>query len=77
MDLTTVILITFVAFVALAYVLLAPVYRFLKREEKVSAQWTQETLEKERRKAAQTNGSHRVTPSAPDDDDQSDAPTVR
>lgn len=31
-------------FFLLAYALLAPVYRFLKREEEVSKQWTPEVL---------------------------------
>lgn len=35
-----IILITFFGFCALAYLLLAPVYRFLKREEKAGDEWT-------------------------------------
>ncbi len=33
-----------IGFFLLAYILLAPVYRFLQREEKVSRQWTPEAL---------------------------------
>ena len=45
MDLYLVaILLSFVGFALLAALLLVPVYRFLKREEKVSQQWTKEEL---------------------------------
>jgi len=45
MDLyTIVILLTFFGFVALAAALLVPVYLFLKREERVSNNWTPEQL---------------------------------
>ncbi len=39
-----VIVVTFVGFVALAAVLLVPVYLFLKREERASQSWTREEL---------------------------------
>ncbi|HEX7070499.1 MAG TPA: hypothetical protein VF190_06825 [Rhodothermales bacterium] len=39
-----VILATLAGFILLAYVLLAPVYRFLKREERLSKDWTPEKL---------------------------------
>lgn len=42
---TSVILITFFGFCALAAVLLVPVYLFLRREEEVSEGWTEEALE--------------------------------
>ena len=41
-----IILATIAGFFLLAYLLLAPVYRFLKREERVSRQWTAESLAK-------------------------------
>lgn len=41
---TVVIVITFVAFVTLAALLLFPVYFFLKREEKVSEEWTPDAI---------------------------------
>ncbi len=37
-----VILLTLVGFLALAALLLTPVYRFLKREEKVAEAWTED-----------------------------------
>jgi len=51
----TVILLTFFGFLALAAILLVPVYRFLKREEKLSRRWTPEALA--RRTHQQPNGS--------------------
>ncbi len=39
-----IILATLVGFFTLAAILLVPVYRFLKKEEKASAQWTKEGL---------------------------------
>lgn len=41
---TIIILVTLVSFIALAVLLLAPVYIFLDREEKLSQQWTDETV---------------------------------
>lgn len=39
-DYITIIIVTFVGFVALAALLLVPVYRFLKREERAATKWT-------------------------------------
>jgi len=39
-----VIALTFFGFVALAAILLVPVYLFLKREEEVASHWTDETV---------------------------------
>lgn len=47
-----VILATVSGFFLLAYLLLAPVYRFLKREERVSRDWTVESLAERSRKAS-------------------------
>ena len=41
-DYTLVIILTLVGFLALAAILLVPVYRFLRREEKESRQWSRE-----------------------------------
>ncbi len=43
---------TFIGFVALAFVLLFPVYRFLRREEKLSDDWTSDSIARRRRQAA-------------------------
>ncbi|MEX0748174.1 MAG: hypothetical protein WD275_09265 [Rhodothermales bacterium] len=43
-EYTLVIILTLVGFIALAAILLVPVYRFLKREERESRQWTREEL---------------------------------
>ncbi|NNF04510.1 MAG: hypothetical protein HKN17_08590 [Rhodothermales bacterium] len=44
-----VIALTFIGFVALAAILLVPVYLFLKREEDVARQWTDETVARDAR----------------------------
>ncbi len=41
---TPIILLSLLVFCLLAFVLLAPVYRFLRREEEASKQWTKEAL---------------------------------
>jgi membrane protein implicated in regulation of membrane protease activity len=41
-DYVVVILVAFVGFVALAALLLVPVWRFLRREEEAAKQWTPE-----------------------------------
>ncbi|TDI77597.1 MAG: hypothetical protein E2O84_00710 [Bacteroidetes bacterium] len=45
-EYTVVILVSLVGFALLAAILLVPVYRFLKKEEKISEQWTVEALQK-------------------------------
>ncbi|MDX1438896.1 MAG: hypothetical protein R3284_03235 [Rubricoccaceae bacterium] len=42
---------SFFGFFALAYILLFPVYRFIKREEKRSEAWTDEAIAARRKKA--------------------------
>ena len=42
---TLIILATIVGFFTLAAILLVPVYRFLRKEEKESADWTQEKID--------------------------------
>jgi hypothetical protein len=41
---------TLVGFCGLAYLLLAPIWRFLDREEEVSDRWTKEALARRRRR---------------------------
>lgn len=43
---------TLVGFLTLAYLLLAPVYRFLDREEEAGKEWTREALARRRREEA-------------------------
>lgn len=57
-----VIIATLAGFLLLAYLLLAPVYRFLKREERASRDWTPEALARRAYDAKPENGS-------PKDDD--------
>lgn len=61
MDFTLIIILTLVGFGALAYLLLMPVYRFLKREERASEQWTHEQLRQrqQRQEAPSSNGTGR------------------
>lgn len=61
-----IILLTFVGFVALAAILLVPVYLFLKREERASDAWTPEALARRRRDAAPPRNG---TPSGEDKSD--------
>jgi hypothetical protein len=42
-----IIVLAFFGFCALAAILLIPVYRFLKREERISSSWTAEALARE------------------------------
>lgn len=52
------ILATLVGFFVLAYVLLAPVYKFLERERQASKEWTPERIaERLRERRASTNGA--------------------
>lgn len=48
---------TFVGFVALAFVLLFPVYRFLTRQERMADDWTPEAIARRQRKAAGGDGT--------------------
>lgn len=45
-DYTLIIVVTTIGFFCLAAILLVPIYRFLKREEKASEEWTNESLRK-------------------------------
>ncbi|MDT0631125.1 hypothetical protein RQM47_01770 [Rubrivirga sp. S365] len=44
-----VVAVTFVGFVGLAFILLYPVYRFLRREERVADEWTQDAVARRQR----------------------------
>lgn len=48
---------TFIGFVALAFILLYPVYRFLRREERVADDWTQEAIARRQRGDALRDGA--------------------
>ncbi len=49
---------TFIGFVALAFLLLFPVYRFLRRQESMSDDWTAEAIARRQRQAqAGTDGA--------------------
>lgn len=52
-----VIIATLAGFLLLAYLLLAPVYRFLKREERASRDWTAESLARRTYDAKSGNGA--------------------
>jgi hypothetical protein len=52
-DYLTVIIVTTLGFGALAAILLVPIYRFLKREDEVSKEWTRESLEERARMASE------------------------
>ena len=63
LEIYIVVALTFVGFVALAFVLLFPVYRFLNREEKASQSWTDEAIA--RRQARSGRGDGATTPPKP------------
>ncbi len=50
-----IIVATFFGFIILAFALLVPIYRFLKREEEVSKLWTEEVLAERMKQAASEN----------------------
>jgi hypothetical protein len=57
-DYTVIILLTLIGFFALAFLLLAPVYLFLKREQKLGEQWTREIRKRRmREQPASPNGT--------------------
>lgn len=61
----SIIVATLVGFCTLAWLLLAPIWRFLDREQEVSKKWTKEALARRRR---QQHGEG-ATDDAPDDGD--------
>jgi hypothetical protein len=57
-EYTLVIIITLVGFIGLAALLLVPVYRFLKREERLGNSWTKDaSAEKRGTQKASRNGT--------------------
>jgi hypothetical protein len=58
------IAVAFFGFVALAAVLLVPIYRFLRREEEHSREWTPERLAERRRAQAPPGDGARTRPPA-------------
>lgn len=69
-----VVVLTFVGFCTLAYLLLAPVYRFMGREEERSKKWTPDEVANRIRemKAAQNGGASKSpkTDDNPDEDEK-------
>lgn len=63
-DYTVVIIVAFVGFVALAALLLVPVWRFLRREEESARQWTSERIAEPTED--RTNGTPPRPPEPPD-----------
>lgn len=61
---TAVILIALFGFLLVAVLLLAPVYFFLKREERASARWTPDELAARAREHPGSNGSPTPRPAA-------------
>ena len=59
---------TLVGFCALAWLLLAPIWRFLDREEKVSDQWTKDVLARRRRRQENGHGNGHGDNRPPDDE---------
>ena len=55
----------FFGFIALAFVLLFPVYRFMKRQERLADDWTPEAIARRQRSQSAPHGR---APDGPDDD---------
>lgn len=66
---------TFVGFVALAFILLFPVYRFLRSQEKVSDDWTTDAIaRRQRQQTARGAGGGSGDPGGDGAADASSAP---
>lgn len=61
---TLVIIITFVAFITLAALLLGPVYFFIKREEKASQEWTPEAISRRMREYREAQLQEEASPNS-------------
>ncbi len=46
MNYNWVIIVATIGFLALAFILLFPIYRFLVKQEKISEQWTKENIDR-------------------------------
>lgn len=55
-DYTIIIIVTLVGFLALAAVLLVPVYRFIQREKEVASRWTKEAIARQSHDRPPRNG---------------------
>ena len=64
-----IIAITFFGFIGLAFVLLFPVYRFLRRQEEVSDDWTPDAIARRQRTPPPPNA-----PAGPSGDGASEGP---
>ncbi len=65
-DYTIIILLTLFGFLALAAILLVPVYRFLRREEDVSRRWTQDEIARRGSKTSVNGGAQSKRPRSGD-----------
>lgn len=76
-DYTVIIIVTLVGFLGLAALLLVPVYRFLKREEKVSRKWTERQLRKRPSDEYGIPGPQHDTPGSENGTEKRDGDTDR
>lgn len=60
-----VIALTFFGFIALAFILLYPVYRFLRREERASEQWTPGAIAKRQQRDEPSGDGPSSNPASP------------
>ena len=56
-DYTTIIVVTLVAFLALAAVLLVPVYRFIQKEKEAANKWTKDEIARRAHDRPPRNGA--------------------
>ena len=76
-NFTAIIIATTVGFFSLAFVLLFPVYRFLRREERAATSWTPDAIAKRQRRQPQVSGDGAPgRPPTPSGADTSEAPPV-
>lgn len=57
-DYTIIIIITLVGFIALAALLLVPVYNFIQKEKKAASHWTKEEMARRSRERPSPNGAN-------------------
>jgi hypothetical protein len=57
---------TLFGFLALAFVLLYPIYRFLRREERASDDWTPDAIARRQRRGTAGDGATGPPPRPPD-----------
>lgn len=56
---------TFVGFIALAFILLYPVHRFLNRQERIASDWTPDAVARRQRRGPTGDGAAGAPPEAP------------